>query len=125
MEHGCRRSVLAAVLPFPSVNGVMAIFRQIPGEKPLPVPYPPDGQNGQREIDLASRSSGRMYCKSCHFENQCEFNGELAIHFRGLNGLDKPIVWLFPKLRVCFNCGFTEFVVPETELRRLVEGDAA
>ena len=77
------------------------------------------------EIDLTSGSSGRMLCKSCHFENQRELNGELAVHFTGLNGLDKPIVWLFPNLRVCFNCGFAEFVIPETELRRLVEGDAA
>lgn len=65
-----------------------------------------------------------MSCKSCRSENQTEFNGELAIHFPGLEGLDKPIVWVFPKLLVCLNCGFTEFVVPETELRRLVKGDA-
>jgi hypothetical protein len=53
------------------------------------------------------------------------FNGEIAIHFPGLEGLDKPIVWVFPKLLVCFNCGFTEFVIPEGELRRLVESDGA
>jgi hypothetical protein len=53
------------------------------------------------------------------------FNGEIAIHFPGLEGLDKPIVWVFPKLLVCFNCGFTEFAIPEAELRRLVESDGA
>jgi hypothetical protein len=82
-------------------------------------------KNIKREINLGSESSGRMSCKSCHFENQREFDGELAIHFPGLKGLDKPIVWLFPKIRVCFNCGFAEFVIPEAELRRLVEGEAA
>ena len=66
-----------------------------------------------------------MPCKSCHSENRNDFTGEVAIHFPGLKGLDKPIVWVFPKLFVCLNCGFTEFVVPETELRQLVEGEAA
>jgi hypothetical protein len=64
-------------------------------------------------------------CKSCESENQVTFNGEIAIHFPGLKGLDKPIVWVFPKLLVCLNCGVTEFVVPETELRGLRKGDAA
>jgi len=73
----------------------------------------------------SSGRSGRMSCKSCHSENQRNFNGEIAIHFPGLEGLDKPIVWVFPKLQVCLNCGVTEFVVPETELGRLVESDAA
>jgi len=66
-----------------------------------------------------------MSCKSCLSENQRTLNGELAIHFPGLTGLDKPIVWVYPKLLVCMNCGFTEFAIPETELRRLGEGAAA
>ena len=66
-----------------------------------------------------------MSCKSCQSENQLYFNGEVAIHFPGLEGLDKPIVWVFPKLLVCLNCGFTEFAIPETEVRRIVEADAA
>ncbi len=66
-----------------------------------------------------------MSCKSCQSDNQYKFNGEVAIHFPGLQGLDKPIVWVFPQILVCLKCGFTEFVVPETELRRLVESEAA
>jgi hypothetical protein len=66
-----------------------------------------------------------MSCKSCRSENLRNFNGEVAIHFLGLSGLDKPIVFVFPKLLVCLNCGFTEFAIPETELRRLGEGAAA
>ena len=66
-----------------------------------------------------------MFCKSCQSENQSILNGEIAIHFPGLEGLDKPIVWVFPKVLVCLNCGFTEFAIPEAELRRLVESDAA
>jgi len=53
------------------------------------------------------------------------FNGEIAIHYPGLEGLDKPIVWVFPKLLVCLNCGFTEFAISETELRQLAESDRA
>jgi len=60
-----------------------------------------------------------MSCKSCQSQNQRNLNGEIAIHFHGLKGLDKPIVWVFPKLLVCLNCGFTEFVIPDDELRVL------
>ena len=63
-----------------------------------------------------------MACKRCASENQSTLNGEIAIHFPGLEGLDKPIVWAFPKLAVCLECGFTEFIVPERELSVLVHG---
>ena len=65
-----------------------------------------------------------MACEKCDSGNQGTFNGEVAIHFPGLKGLNKPIVWVLPKLVVCMNCGFTEFAIPETELRQLVEGAA-
>jgi len=64
---------------------------------------------------------GHFTCKS---ENQSNFNGEIGIHFPGLKGLDKPIVWVFPKLVVCLDCGFTEFSIPEAELRVLREAGA-
>jgi len=59
----------------------------------------------------------------CQSENWRNFGAEVAIHFPGLKGLDKPIVWVFPKLLVCLDCGFTEFAIPETELQGLVESD--
>ena len=68
-------------------------------------------------------SQCRSHCSSIHTEST--FNGEIAIHFPGLEGLDKPIVWVFPKLLVCLNCGFTEFAIPETELRQLAQSDRA
>lgn len=61
-----------------------------------------------------------MGCQKCSSEKQRTFNGELAIHFPGLEGLDKSIVWVFPKLAVCLTCGYTEFTVPERELRVLL-----
>lgn len=63
-----------------------------------------------------------MTCKRCHSDKQGVFNGEFAIHFRGLEGLDKPIVWVFPKIVVCLHCGLTEFTVPERELQVLEQG---
>ena len=63
-----------------------------------------------------------MACRKCTSANQKIFNGEVAIHFPGLAGLKKPIVWVFPKLLVCLQCGFTEFTVPERELSVLAQG---
>ena len=66
-----------------------------------------------------------MTCKTCGSDKQKKFTAEMAIHFPGLKGLEKPIVWVFPELLVCLNCGNAEFAVPETELRVLAKGDAA
>ena len=63
-----------------------------------------------------------MACKRCTSDSQRAFSGEVAIHFPGLKGLDEPIVWSFPKLLVCLECGFTEFTVPERELSVLALG---
>ena len=64
-------------------------------------------------------------CGSCGSTNRNEFNGEIAIHFPGLDNLDKPIVWVFPKLLICMDCGATEFTVPRSELGLLARCDAA
>ena len=65
-----------------------------------------------------------MSCKRCASDNIGSFNGEIAIHFPGLAGIDRPIVWVFPKLAVCLHCGLTEFTVPERELQILAPRDA-
>ena len=61
-----------------------------------------------------------MVCQKCSCEKQSMFNGEVAFHFPGLKGLDKSIVFVFPKLAVCLACGYTEFTVPDRELRVLL-----
>ena len=66
-----------------------------------------------------------MSCKSCRSGNRHTFNGEIAIHFPGRAGLEKPPVFVFPKLVLCLNCGFTEFTIPAVELRQLDESDMA
>jgi hypothetical protein len=54
-----------------------------------------------------------------------KFSAEMAIHFLELENIDKPVVWLFPEIVVCLDCGTAEFAVPEAELRQLAKGDAA
>ena len=62
-----------------------------------------------------------MSCLSCTSGNQAEFTAEINIHFPGLKNLDKPSVFVFPKLLVCLDCGGSRFTIPETELARLQE----
>jgi hypothetical protein len=66
-----------------------------------------------------------MHCKSCGSVNQSKFTGEKAIHFPGLKNIDKPVVWVFPEIVVCLDCGTADFAVPVTQLRLLAKGDAA
>lgn len=61
-----------------------------------------------------------MPCKACHSINQNVYPSEINIHPpEGLKNLDKPTVWVFPLLAICNECGFAEFVLPETELHQL------
>jgi hypothetical protein len=78
---------------------------------------------------MSTESEGRAVpaknnapCKSCQSLHQEKFNSEVAIHFSGIAGLKKPIVWAFPELVVCLDCGFAEFSIPERELCVLVDG---
>jgi hypothetical protein len=48
-----------------------------------------------------------------------------GIHFPELKDIDNPVVWVFPEVVVCLDCGTAEFAVPEAELRQLAKGDAA
>jgi hypothetical protein len=62
-------------------------------------------------------------CASCQSENQKTFTSEIAIHFPGLEGLKNPIVWVFPRISVCLDCGMVaQFIVPERELEVLRTG---
>jgi hypothetical protein len=48
----------------------------------------------------------------------------MTIQVPGLKNIDRPVVWVFPELVVCLDCGTAEFAVPEAELRQLVKRDA-
>jgi len=67
-----------------------------------------------------------MRCRSCGASPDVQtFNGEIALHFPGLDGLTKPIVWVFPKVLVCLNCGFAEFAVPDEQVKTLREPESS
>ena len=49
-------------------------------------------------------------------------HGEVAVHFAGIEGLKKPLAFIYPKLRICMECGDAKFIVPEKELKVLATG---
>ena len=58
-----------------------------------------------------------MSCLLCGSGNQVELTAEMVMHFAGLENLEKPGVWVFPKqLLVCLDCGCSHFIVPAREL---------
>jgi len=38
-------------------------------------------------------------------------------------GDSEHLVWVFPPLMVCLDCGYTEFVLPTEQLEQLKSGD--
>jgi hypothetical protein len=66
-----------------------------------------------------------MPCKSCGSANQKKFSAEMAIHFAELRDIDKALVWVFPEVVICLDCGTAEFSVPKDELRQLEQRDSA
>ena len=65
-----------------------------------------------------------MKCEQCLSETK-KFSAEVAIHFPGLAGLNKPIVWVFPDVLVCLHCGSAVFDIPPKELAVLSTGRIA
>lgn len=61
-------------------------------------------------------------CTSCQSDNQKTFTSEIALHFAGIEGLNKPIVFIFPTVSVCLDCGKSQFIVSERELNVLRTG---
>jgi hypothetical protein len=60
-----------------------------------------------------------MSCPLCGSGHEAEFPTEMIIHFTVLKHVDKPAVWLFPKLLICLDCGASRFRVPKKELALL------
>jgi hypothetical protein len=57
-----------------------------------------------------------MSCLVCRSGNQAERSAEMVIHLSGRENLDTPGAWVFPKLLVCLDCGFSHFTLQKTEL---------
>jgi len=66
-----------------------------------------------------------MNCVRCGADRPKDFTAEVAIHTPGLKGLNKPIVWVFPRLKACLNCGFVEFVLPGAQIKQLKNGEVS
>jgi hypothetical protein len=49
----------------------------------------------------------------------------MGIRSPGLKDISKPVVFVFPEVMICLDCGNAEFIVPETELRLLAKRDTA
>jgi len=64
-----------------------------------------------------------MPCTSCRSVKQQDFLSEIMIHFPGKQGFKKPTVLVFPRLRVCMDCGVTQFTIGDSELMQLKDSD--
>ena len=54
---------------------------------------------------------------SCTSSRQIELLGEICLHFPGgLESLNKPLIWSFPQIGVCLDCGSAQFTLPQKEL---------
>ena len=57
-------------------------------------------------------------CQSCGSPHTTPFLGEMCLRsHEGLEGSEKPPIWVFPQVVVCLACGFAQFAVPDAELR--------
>jgi hypothetical protein len=60
-----------------------------------------------------------MSCKACKSENVQNLNGELTASFTTLKALRASPLYVCQNILVCLNCGFTELVIPTSELESL------
>jgi hypothetical protein len=65
-----------------------------------------------------------MACVLCASNNEVEFPAEMILHFpfSGLQDLNKNGVFIYPKVLVCLDCGFSRFTTRETEVAALAKG---
>ena len=80
-----------------------------------------DGNNSKSAEGLVVNA---LACRVCGSEHVQKLRGEIAMRVPGLKNIDKPVVWLFPDIVVCMDCGIAEFAVPQDELRMLVKREA-
>jgi hypothetical protein len=56
-------------------------------------------------------------CKMCSSGSQIELKSEICLHRRA--GFEKPAIFIFPKIAICLQCGFAEFVMSDKELLQI------
>jgi len=65
-----------------------------------------------------------MACRICSLEHDNDLDAEVTIHLPGQKDLEKNPLVVFPRIRVCMACGFTEFTLESkglTLLRAAIE----
>jgi hypothetical protein len=65
-----------------------------------------------------------MACKVCNSENLQRLDGELTASFPRLKALKDPPIYVCQSVVVCLDCGFSELVIPTTELQLLKKAKA-
>ena len=73
-------------------------------------------------VEIVNCVAKCMQCKRCLSENSKKFSAEVAIRFPGVERFDNAIVWAFPEIFVCLDCGVARFVLPDMELEVLRTG---
>lgn len=68
---------------------------------------------------------GHLGCTFCGSVNRRKFIGDMSLRPPGLENIDTTPVLLCPEVYVCLDCCSAELVVPESELRLLVQRDAS
>lgn len=63
-----------------------------------------------------------MACKACGSDNQEALCAEIAFALSGRSALESAPVYMAEKPLVCFECGFTELVIPKAKLQMLKTG---
>jgi hypothetical protein len=63
-----------------------------------------------------------MPCSGCASVKQRKFPSEIAVHYVAPDGMSQALI--FPELKVCTDCGLTEFTVSQEELRLLAADGA-
>ena len=65
-----------------------------------------------------------MACKSCGSDSQQELAGELTASFPEIKKANVPPIYVCQRVVTCLECGFTELVLPKSELELLKKGRA-
>jgi hypothetical protein len=110
-------------LPAPSRRPGLSIYTQSKQKKSR-LSYLESRQFWIDKEALVNQDSGlhrrlAMTCAFCTSSNQAEFPAEVNIHFPGLRNAEKPGLFVFPRLLVCLDCGFSSFMTPESEVTQL------
>ena len=56
-------------------------------------------------------------CNTCGSTRLNKLRAELALHFNGLENIDKPVLWTFRDVVVCTDCGEADIHFPPHELQ--------